>query len=174
MSQKTHGTNAYAIMSSPRASGAEAIVISASWLSRIDDGEGTINIRGVSTILALANFLRSRFLASQIELCRLVSSDYSLWAKDIVFVISDGYLDGMHAWLSSYHGTSQSSTAQYWENSELLCSRKLPDLDAEHLSLSSGVIWTALNIDYPGHSFSHLGVFFGKFPHFYDRAATNI
>lgn len=27
--------------------------------------------------------------------------------------------------------------------------------------MSSGVIWTALNIDYPGHSFSHLGVFFG-------------
>lgn len=31
---------------------------------------------------------------------------------------------------------------------------------AAPLSLSSGVIWTALNIDYPGHSFSHLGVFF--------------
>lgn len=24
------------------------------------------------------------------------------------------------------------------------------------------MIWTALNIDYPGHSFSHLGLFFGK------------
>ncbi|KIM87206.1 hypothetical protein PILCRDRAFT_815682 [Piloderma croceum F 1598] len=123
---KTSGTNAYAIMSSPRTAGTEAIVISASWLSRIDDGSGTINIRGVSTVLALANFLRR----------------YSLWAKDIIFVISDGYLDGMQAWLSAYHDTTQSN------------------LDAEYLSLSSGVIWTALNIDYPGHSFSHLGVFF--------------
>lgn len=35
------------------------------------------------------------------------------------------------------------------------------DLQAEHLDLPSGVIWTALNIDYPGHSFSHLGIFFG-------------
>ena len=35
------------------------------------------------------------------------------------------------------------------------------DLVAEPLSLTSGVIWTALNIDYPGHSFSHLGVFYG-------------
>ena len=35
-------------------------------------------------------------------------------------------------------------------------------LQADPLSLSSGVIWTALNIDYPGHSFSHLGVFFGQ------------
>lgn len=39
----------------------------------------------------------------------------------------------------------------------------LIDLVAEPLLLSSGSIWTALNIDYPGHSFSHLGVFFGKF-----------
>jgi len=34
-------------------------------------------------------------------------------------------------------------------------------LTREPLKLTSGVIWTALNIDYPGHSFSHLGVFFG-------------
>lgn len=38
----------------------------------------------------------------------------------------------------------------------------LADLQADHLTLSSGVIWTALNIDYPGHSFSHLGIFFGQ------------
>lgn len=36
------------------------------------------------------------------------------------------------------------------------------DLRAEPLTLQSGVIWTALNVDYPGHSFSHLGFFFGK------------
>jgi hypothetical protein len=36
------------------------------------------------------------------------------------------------------------------------------DLEAEPLQISSGTIWTALNIDYPGHSFSHLGVFFGR------------
>ena len=34
-------------------------------------------------------------------------------------------------------------------------------LDVEPLSITSGVVWTALNIDYPGHSFSHLGVFRG-------------
>ena len=28
--------------------------------------------------------------------------------------------------------------------------------------MSSGIIWTALNIDYPGHSFSHLGIFYGE------------
>jgi hypothetical protein len=25
----------------------------------------------------------------------------------------------------------------------------------------AGVVWTALVLDYPGHSFSHLGLFFG-------------
>lgn len=102
-SQIAAGTNAYAVLSSPRTSGNEAIVISASWLSRIDEssisnpgpGGETINIRGIATVLALAKFLRG----------------YSLWAKDLVFVISDGYLDGMHAWLSAYHGVSQSSAS---------------------------------------------------------------
>lgn len=37
------------------------------------------------------------------------TTGYSLWAKDIIFIVSDGYLDGMHAWLAAYHGSSQSS-----------------------------------------------------------------
>jgi hypothetical protein len=37
----------------------------------------------------------------------------------------------------------------------------LVGLDVEPLSITSGVVWTALNIDYPGHSFCHLGVFRG-------------
>jgi glycosylphosphatidylinositol transamidase len=53
-----NGTNAYAVLSSPRTSGTEAIVISASWLSRIDEGGGTMNLRGVATIMALARFLK--------------------------------------------------------------------------------------------------------------------
>ncbi|KAJ7632813.1 Gaa1-like protein [Roridomyces roridus] len=116
------GTNAYAVLSSPRTSGTEAMVISASWVSRAD---GSLNLRGVSTVLTLARFLKG----------------YSLWAKDLVFVISDNHLDGMQAWLNAYHGSTQSN------------------LQAEELELTSGVIWTALNIDYPAHSFSHLGIF---------------
>ncbi|KAF7304974.1 hypothetical protein MKEN_01212100 [Mycena kentingensis (nom. inval.)] len=119
------GTNAYAILSSPRTSGTEAMVISASWVSRTGEGDGTLNLRGVATVLALAQYLQK----------------YSLWAKDIIFIINDGYMDGMQAWLNAYHGATQSN------------------LEAEELELTSGVIWTALNIDYPGHSFSHLGIF---------------
>ncbi|EDR14899.1 uncharacterized protein LACBIDRAFT_306134 [Laccaria bicolor S238N-H82] len=122
----TRGANAYAVISSPRGSGTEAMVVSASWASLTDEGDGMLNLRGISTVLALAGFLKR----------------YSLWAKDIVFVISDGHLDGMHAWLSAYHGSTQQN------------------LVAEELKISSGVIWAALNIDYPGHSFSHLGIFF--------------
>ncbi|KAF9218285.1 hypothetical protein BS17DRAFT_811744, partial [Gyrodon lividus] len=118
------GVNAYAVMTSPRASGSEAIVISASWLSEV--GEELYNLRGVSIVLALSGFLKN----------------YSLWAKDIVFVIGDNHLDGIHAWLNAYHGTIPSN------------------LDTELLEHTSGVIWNALNIDYSGHSFSHLGVFF--------------
>ena len=39
--------------------GAEAIIISASWLSRTGEGDGTLNLRGVATVLSLAGYLKS-------------------------------------------------------------------------------------------------------------------
>jgi len=62
VSQDINGTNTYAVLSSPRAPGVEAIIISASWVSRIDDGNGTLNLRGVATVLGLANFLKRESL----------------------------------------------------------------------------------------------------------------
>ncbi|KAG8709985.1 Glycosyl phosphatidyl inositol protein transamidase complex subunit [Ceratobasidium sp. 394] len=122
----TEGVNAYAIYAAPRTSGSEAIVLSASWKSLKWDEDGSLNLRGIATVLALAGYLKR----------------YTLWAKDIVLVISDGHLDGMHAWLSAYHGFEHANVV------------------TQPLELLSGVIWTALCIDYPGHSFSHLGVYF--------------
>lgn len=58
MCQIISGNNAYAVMSSPRAAGTEAMVISASWLSRA--GHGALNLRGTSTVLSLAAFLKGR------------------------------------------------------------------------------------------------------------------
>lgn len=49
--------NAFAIMNSPRASGSEAIVVSASYLS--EAGKEPYNLRGIATVLALAGFLKS-------------------------------------------------------------------------------------------------------------------
>jgi len=86
---------------------------------------GGCNVRGVATVLSLSAFLKG----------------YSHWSKNLIFVISDGHLEGMQAWLNSFHSSSQSN------------------LHSDILSLPHGVVWTALNIDYPGHSFSHLGVF---------------
>lgn len=60
--QTLNGTNAYAIISAPRHSGTEAMVISASWLSRIGDGNSILNLRGISTVLALAGFLKRAYI----------------------------------------------------------------------------------------------------------------
>lgn len=38
------------------------MVVSASWLSRTGHGDGTLNLRGVSTVLALAGFLKGQLL----------------------------------------------------------------------------------------------------------------
>lgn len=108
-SQLIRGTNAYAIISSPRTAGTEAIVISASWLSRTGDGDGTLNLRGVATILSLAQFIKREELSFSAWILLWNPAGYSYWSKDIIFVINDGYLDGMQAWLSQYHGASQSS-----------------------------------------------------------------
>jgi len=59
--QTITGTNAYTVIHGPRSSGAEAMVISASWISRNRD----VNIRGVSMILALAKFLKGKHLVSR-------------------------------------------------------------------------------------------------------------
>lgn len=54
------------------------------------------------------------------------------WAFDIVLVVGEGYIEGLNGFMQEYH------------------------------SLFGGVIWTGLNIDYPGHSFSHVGIFYGS------------
>ncbi|KAF9520478.1 hypothetical protein BS47DRAFT_634714 [Hydnum rufescens UP504] len=62
MPQKT-GVNVYASLSTPRASGSEAIVISASWrsLSFVEGSrtERNLNLRGIAILLSLARHSRS-------------------------------------------------------------------------------------------------------------------
>ncbi|BGP03344.1 GPI transamidase component GAA1 [Rhodotorula toruloides] len=120
------GINTYAILAAPKTDGAEALVLSASWLSRAKDEQGRprINTRGVAIVLALANYFKK----------------YAFWSKDIIFVISDGYSEGAQAWLDAYHDYGQSN------------------LVTEPLKLTTGPIWAALNLDYPHHSFSHIGI----------------
>lgn len=54
------------------------------------------------------------------------------WAFDFVLVVGEGYLEGLEGFMQDYH------------------------------RLFGAAIWTALNLDYPGHSFSHIGLFFGE------------
>ena len=156
-----NGTNAYAIMAAPRASGAEAIIISASWLSRTGEGDGTLNLRGVATVLSLAGYLKSE-----------------LYIQNLQPVIEPSIQStpcGRRTWSSS--SVTATWTACKLSSQPTMVYRKqvrirllypgcmlryAKDLHAEALELSSGVVWTAINVDYPGHSFSHLGVFFGK------------
>lgn len=89
-----------------------------------------------------------------------------MWSKDIVFLLSDGYSEGAQAWLDSYHGFGQSSASHPFSPvcvaSTNLFSRA--DLEAEPLRLTTGSIWASLGIDYPHHSFSHIGLFYGESP----------
>ncbi|GAA5905667.1 hypothetical protein JCM8208_005799 [Rhodotorula glutinis] len=127
-SSSLSGINTYAILPAPKTDGAEALVLSASWLSRAtnEDGSRRVNTRGVALVLALANYFKK----------------HSMWSKDIIFLVSDGYADGAQAWLDSYHGFGQSN------------------LEAEELALTTGAVWAALGLDYPHHSFSHVGMFY--------------
>lgn len=117
--KKINGINTYARFPAARGDGREAFVLAASWKSAWDgkndpelkeafakkeDLEGAmsdyerrgvrrINIRGIATTLLLARHL----------------SGYGHWSKDLIFVFSDGELEGIQAWTSSYFGKEQSS-----------------------------------------------------------------
>lgn len=129
------GTNVYARLNAPRTDGREAMVIAASWESAHPtgtndtlpfkpDGRRTVNVRGVASLLALARHLPS------------VRS----WSKDIIFVVSDGHLDGMSAWATRFFGARH------------------PHLSAEPVNGGGARLWNAVALDYPGDSFSSLVV----------------
>jgi hypothetical protein len=78
----------------------------------------------------------------------------------------------MQAFLSTYHGEEQSSPFIQSQVFHSMCRSGLvlmtsvirsADLIAGDLvGLQTGVIWTAICVDYPGHSFEHLGIYFGR------------
>ena len=138
------GTNVYARSATPRIDGREAVILTASWRSRwlgeddpfastaatanatrtTFDTRGQINVRGIASILALA-----RYLTTQAHL-----------SKDLIFVISDGHLEGIHAWSSAYFGNIP------------------PGLQVEAVAHAGSQVWNAISIDYPSDSFSSLQV----------------
>ncbi|PKI82755.1 dolichyl-P-Man:Man5GlcNAc2-PP-dolichol alpha-1,3-mannosyltransferase [Malassezia vespertilionis] len=127
-----HGRNVYARSYTPRIDGREAMVLAAPWHSRWKARPGNatlpytphgaqraLNIRGVAAALALAKHLTS----------------IPYWSKDLIVILSDGHLDGMQAWASSYFGAPT------------------PALCADDVQDGGAQIWNALALDFPGEHY---------------------
>ncbi|KAN0062434.1 dolichyl-P-Man:Man(5)GlcNAc(2)-PP-dolichol alpha-1,3-mannosyltransferase [Thecaphora frezii] len=142
------GVNVYARWKAPRIDGREAVVVSASWRSRWrgegeeeakeEEGKGQrrINVRGISTVLTLARYLKTTNWSS----------------KDIVFVISDGYLEGVKAWTDAYFGGPKGSIPLPKEGEQ----QAGPGGYREEVQDAGATIWNAVTVDYPADSFGKL------------------
>ncbi|XHG01572.1 hypothetical protein AWENTII_004947 [Aspergillus wentii] len=116
----THqGQNSYAIIHAPRGDATEAIVLVAAW--RTADGE--LNTNGVTLALTLARYFKR----------------WSLWSKDIIFLITPDSKSGTQAWIDAYHDMHPSSV--------------------QPLPLKSGALQGALVVEYPfDHRFESLHI----------------
>lgn len=114
------GENVYAILHAPRGDATEAIVLVGAW--RNIDGE--LNRSGVALVLTLARYFNR----------------WSLWSKDIIFLITADSKAGPQAWVDAYHDTHQS-----------------PAIDS--LPVKSGALQGAVVIDYPfDHRFESIHI----------------
>ncbi|KAI9680756.1 MAG: Glycosyl phosphatidyl inositol protein transamidase complex subunit [Caeruleum heppii] len=111
--QRHVGENVYGILHAPRGDATEAIVLVAAWRN-IDDA---LNQSGVSLVLALARYFKR----------------WSLWSKDIIFVITGDSKAGPQAWVDAYHDSHDPASVA-------------------SLPLKSGALQGAVVVDY---AFSH-------------------
>ncbi|KAL7965214.1 Gaa1-like protein [Trichoderma sp. SZMC 28014] len=104
------GENVYGILQAPRGDATEAIVLVAAWKS-IDE---QLNRNGIALVLTLARYFKR----------------WSLWSKDIIFLLPPDSTTGTQAWVDAYHDAH----------------------DSKHISplpLKSGALQGAIAIDYP-------------------------
>lgn len=117
------GENAYAILQGPRADATEAVALIAAW--RTYDGE--INYSGVALVLTLARYFKR----------------WSLWSKDIIFIIPEDSVAGPQAWADAYHDVHDPNSVQ-------------------PLAVKAGALQGAIAVEYPagtwGHRFDKLHV----------------
>ncbi|KAJ5868834.1 Rhomboid protein 2 [Penicillium rubens] len=116
----THqGENTYAIIHAPRGDATEAIVLVAPWITADDK----LNLNGVTLALILARYFKR----------------WSLWSKDIIFLITPDSKSGTQAWIDAYHDMHPASV--------------------QPLPLKSGALQGALVIEYPlDHRFQSLHI----------------
>ena len=114
------GENVYAILQAPRGDGKEAIVL----VAALKNIEGENNVNGVPVLIALSRYFKR----------------WSLWSKDIIFLVTEDSLAGPQAWIDAYHSEHDQD-----------------HIDA--LPLKSGALQGAVCIDYPfGHPFDTLHI----------------
>ncbi len=114
------GENIYAILHAPRGDATEAIVLVGAWRN----SEGILNRSGVALVLTLARYFKR----------------WSLWSKDIIFLVTADSKAGPQAWVDAYHDTHQSPGIQ-------------------SLPLKSGALQGAVVIDYPfDHRFESIHI----------------
>ena len=77
------GENVYAILHAPRGDGTEAVVLTAA-IRNIEDG---LNLNGVTLLISLARYFKR----------------WSLWSKDIIFLVTPDSKAGTQAWVDAYH-----------------------------------------------------------------------
>jgi glycosylphosphatidylinositol transamidase len=117
--------NVYAILQGPRADATEAIVLMGAWKNM----DGEINNSGVALVLTLARYFKR----------------WSLWSKDIIFLVSGDSTTGPQAWVDAYH---DGHDERY----------------VESLKIKSGALQGAVAVDYPagpwGHRYDKLHVLY--------------
>ncbi|UPX19524.1 Glycosyl phosphatidyl inositol protein transamidase complex subunit [Ascochyta rabiei] len=117
--------NVYAILQGPRADATEAIVLIAAW-KNMDD---VVNNSGVALILTLARYFKR----------------WSLWSKDIIFLVSGDSTTGPQAWVDAYHDAHD-------------------ERYVESLKIKSGALQAAVAVDYSagpwGHRYDKLHVLY--------------
>jgi GPI-anchor transamidase subunit GAA1 len=114
------GDNVYAVLHAPRGDGTEAIVL----LAPQRNINGEININGVPLLITLSRYFKR----------------WSLWSKDIIFLVTPDSTMGPQAWIDAYHSAHDANQVQ-------------------DLSLKSGALQGAVCIDYPfEHRFENFHV----------------
>ncbi|CAO2656328.1 Nn.00g051310.m01.CDS01 [Neocucurbitaria sp. VM-36] len=108
--------NVYAILQGPRADATEAIVLIGAWKNMADE----VNNSGVALVLTLARYFKR----------------WSLWSKDIIFLVSGDSTSGPQAWVDAYH---DGHDERY----------------VESLKIKSGALQGAVAVDYPAGPWGH-------------------
>lgn len=87
-----------------------------------------------------------------------------MWSKDIVLLFADGDLEGTQAWLRAYYGSTGKSLRQYISlECDLKTLHAIVDRNVAPLPIGGGSIWSSIIVDYPYHSFSHIGLYYGEY-----------